>query len=207
MTQENFFSNTFSNTYSFIVSGTASILDTLKNSITSLAEIQFLESRYDIRISNITSLIEIQQSQVAFLEKNEKTNGVISEEIERINTNLEKLMIQRDALQKELNKLKELEGDFTPAIDQNPLNALKSELKVMVASNSLENAIEKLMECLEKECKTQDELILFSSRLKSIDKQRALGLISIVEHGNLHNNLVHGFLHVINEIQEKDLKR
>ena len=206
MIQENFFNKIVSNTYSFFLDGTFAVLDSLKVFSKSLAEVQLLESKYIERITNISSLIEIQRSEIEYLEKHGKTNEVISMEIEKINRDLEKLTKHREDLQKELDKLRVLEGDFEKedqAVDQ--VSAFKRDLKGLVASNKLDTAIEQLQACLDDECNAQDDLVLFSARLASINKQRSLGLISIVEHGNLHSNLIHGFLHLINEIEEQDL--
>jgi len=209
MTTGNFFENLASSTYSFFAGGTSAVLKSVQGFTQSIQEIQLVETKYVERIQNISSIIAIQQSEVDFLEKHQKTGqeGAILKEINHLKAGLEKLAKEKAALQAELDRLKDLEQKFEHPIDQTPpgLKTLKKTLKETVANGELSEAMSDLLGAIKEDSPLHDDLILFSARFNSLEQQQQIGLISIVEFGQLQNNIIYGFLALINKLEEKDL--
>ena len=210
MAKENFFGSVFSSTYDFFAEGSANLIGAFHDFTKSIQGIKFLEHNYIQRIKNIGSVIEIQKSEVAFLEKHAEDSQSVSllKEISNLKDGLDKLSKEKEKLEQELRKLVEMENSFEiPAeASEDPMELFKADLKQMIAHGKLESCLDNLMESLVVDCNAADDVILFSSKLRSIDKQSNLGLISLIEHNRLQNNIVSGVIRLVNDLDAGDLK-
>lgn len=194
----------------FFVDGSQSLYDSIGGLSQSIRGLQLLESKYKIRIGNIDSAISSQQETIDFLqqESSDAYNGPIVAEIANLKEDLAQLQSEKEKLQKELDQFRNKEIKAREKAQEGKDESFEKyidELRDLVADNESKMALKMLLERVKKDCALYNEVVLVSARLRSLEQQRRLDLMSSLEFNNLHNRLVWGLLEMLDQIDKNDV--
>jgi len=191
--------NIASRTFQFFRENSLGLWEQLYSLTQNLTELQFLTRRYQERLQAINSAIQVQQAEVNFLERNAPafSNEKIAAEITNLRADLQKLQEEKQQLETTLQQLQQRTSEKTTAT---PAEGWKSQTKLLIAEDKLSAAFDLFHQNLPPEHPQYNDFILLSAKLHSLEKQKELGLIALMEYNTLHNQLVYGLLGVLDEV-------